>query len=137
MPLAFVDTNILLYSIGDKPADSRKRERARQLLTSSELALSVQVFQEFYVQATRPSSAGRISHELAIAFIGRWRRFQVQSITPELFDRALELCARYKLSYWDSAIMAAATIAGCDEVLTEDMQHGATIAGVTIRNPFL
>lgn len=137
MPPAFVDTNILLYSIGDDPTDRGKCVRARAILASSELILSVQVFQEFYVQATRPSSPGRISHELALAFISRWRRFQVQPITQALFDRALDLCARYKLSYWDSAIIAAAAAAGCAEVLTEDMQHGAVLAGVRIHNPFL
>ncbi|MGH9412807.1 MAG: hypothetical protein ACRD0Y_03615 [Terriglobales bacterium] len=59
------------------------------------------------------------------------------ALTVNVLDRALELCATHRLSYWDSAIIAAAAMAGCEELLTGDMQSGAVIAGVRIRNPFL
>ncbi|TAN20676.1 MAG: PIN domain-containing protein [Acidobacteria bacterium] len=135
--LSFVDTNVLIYSISEHPTEKGKRDRAQQILAECELVLSVQVLQEFYSQATRSSRPGCLSHQLALGFIRDWRRYPTVPLSVAVFDRALELCARYKLSYRDSAIVAAAAMAGCHEVLTEDMQHGATIAGVTIRNPFL
>ena len=49
----FLDTNILLYSISTNPADASKRERAIALLARDDGALSVQMLQEFYVQAMR------------------------------------------------------------------------------------
>ena len=51
----FLDTNILLYSISGEPSERRKRDTAIALLDHDDLALSVQVLQEFYVQATRPT----------------------------------------------------------------------------------
>jgi predicted nucleic acid-binding protein len=51
----FVDTNILLYAISRDPAEQDKAKRANDILAGRELALSVQVLQEFYVQATRPA----------------------------------------------------------------------------------
>ena len=55
----FLDTNILLYSISRNPADALKRERAIALLGRDDGALSVQVLQEFYVQATRATRPAR------------------------------------------------------------------------------
>jgi len=49
----FIDTNILLYSISGDPAEASKRDIAIALLDAENIALSVQVLQEFYVQATR------------------------------------------------------------------------------------
>jgi predicted nucleic acid-binding protein len=70
----FVDTNILLYAISTADTEAEKRAIARQILLRTDLAFSVQVFQEFYVQATRPSGA-RIAPEIAVRFITSWTRF--------------------------------------------------------------
>src|ERR1019366_8814738 len=59
----FLDTNILLYSISRNPAESFKRDRALALLDDDSGALSIQVLQEFYVQATRASRADAVPHE--------------------------------------------------------------------------
>ena len=53
--MRFVDTNVLLYAISRDPAEQDKAKRANDLLADHDLALSVQVLQEFYVQATRAS----------------------------------------------------------------------------------
>src|SRR4051794_22819593 len=63
--LHFLDTNILIYSISDKPAEAAKRSCAEALLARDDGALSVQVLQEFYVQATRPTRPGRLAHGVA------------------------------------------------------------------------
>ncbi len=132
----FFDTNILLYSISRDPAENAKCARARQLLDTADGALSVQVLQEFYVQATRSARSGALSHELASAFIHRWRRFPVQEINLPLLDLALRIRGQHRLSYWDCAVVAAARMLGCRQLLSEDLTHGQRIEDVVIQNPF-
>lgn len=71
----FADTNVLLYSVCADPADVEKASKAENLLMSADLVLSVEVLQEFYVQATRPSRRRKLSHDQAIEFISSWLRF--------------------------------------------------------------
>ena len=56
--------------------------------------------------------------------------------TPERYSRALELQERYRFSFWDALIVAAALEAGCTRLLTEDLQHGQVIEGLRVENPF-
>jgi predicted nucleic acid-binding protein len=135
-PLHFLDTDILLYSISRDPAEAAKRERAERLLDEDSGALSVQVLQEFYVQATRDSRPDAISHDIAVGLIATWFRFKVQEITLPLLTAALAIKAASGFSYWDSAIIAAARALGCATLYSEDMGHGRMIDGVTIINPF-
>jgi predicted nucleic acid-binding protein len=134
--MVFFDTNILLYSISRDAAEAEKRERAVALLDRPDGALSVQVLQEFYVQATRPTRPDRLSHDLAAGLIKRWTRFPVQEINLSILNAALEIKAAHGFSYWDSAIVAAARALGCRELYTEDMSHGRVVEGVTLVNPF-
>jgi predicted nucleic acid-binding protein len=132
----FLDTNILLYSISRDAAETLKREKAIALLDRDGGAVSVQVFQEFYVQATRATRPDPLSHEVASGLIETWMRFTVQEITVPIFKHALALKAEQRFSYWDSAIIAAARTLGCRELFSEDMAHGREIDGVLITNPF-
>jgi predicted nucleic acid-binding protein len=132
----FLDTNILLYSISRNPTDTLKRERAIALLARNDGALSVQVLQEFYVQATRVTRPRPLSHETAVGLVTAWTRFKVQEITLSILNSALEIKAAHGFSYWDSAIIAAARALGCRELYSEDMSHGREVEGVTIINPF-
>ena len=132
----FLDTNILLYSISPDPAEAAKRDQAVALLNQDEVALSVQVLREFYVQATRPTRPGRLSHQLAVELIDAWRRFSVQDMTLPLLDSALQIKAAHQLSFWDCAIVAAAHALGCRRLYSEDMTHGLAIEGVRVVNPF-
>ncbi len=132
----FLDTNVLLYSISTDPGESTKRERAIALLEHDDCALSVQVLQEFYVQATRATRADALSHEIAVGLVKTWTRFPVQETTLALIEDAFEIRAVHRFSYWDSAIIAAARGLGCEELCSEDLAHGRTIDGVRIINPF-
>jgi predicted nucleic acid-binding protein len=136
--MKFVDTNVLLYAISKDPAERRKTEIAIEILDApvGELALSVQVLQEFYVQATRVSREGALPHRLAEDYIEHWQAFEVQDNTLDLFRAAVASCRRFKISYWDAAIIEAARISGCDTVLSEDLSHGQSYGGVRVRNPF-
>ena len=132
----FLDTNVLLYSISRDPAEVGKREIAEGLLDADDMALSVQVLQEFYVQATRATRTDALPHDIAAGLIRTWMRFKVQEITLPVMVGALEIKAAHRLSYWDAAIVAAARALGCRELLSEDMAHGREVEGVRIVNPF-
>ena len=135
--MRFIDTNVLLYAVSRDAGERVKAERARLILDSRDLALSVQVLQEFYVQATRSSKADRIEHDLAVRLIESWMRFPVQDTTVPVMQAALASRQRYQLCYWDAAILESARALGCREVLSEDFSAGRDFAGVRIVNPFL
>ena len=132
------DTNILIYAVSPDPADALKRDRALEVLADRDsLVLSVQVLQEFYYQATHNRRPNRLSHQEALSFIDRFAEVPIQPGTPEVFQRATELCDRFRISYWDAAILAAAKFLGCDAVYSEDMSDQQDYDGVRVINPFL
>lgn len=137
MTARFLDTNILLYSISRDRDEAAKRDIAIALLDGdAENALSVQVLQEFYVQATRPTRKDALPHELAVALMQTWLRFPIQEITLSVLRDALDIKMAFALSYWDAAIVAAAQALGCSELLSEDLSHGQKIGSLRIVNPF-
>lgn len=134
--MRFIDTNVLLYRVSLAGAEAAKHRIATELLSSADLRLSVQVLQEFYVQATRSTRDAALTHEEATGLMRSWRRFDPVSITPEIMDAALVARERWGLSYWDAAIIEAARSAGCDTVLSEDLNDGQNYGGVRVVNPF-
>ncbi|MCL2780483.1 MAG: PIN domain-containing protein [Actinomycetia bacterium] len=133
----FVDTNVLLYAY-DASAGAR-HERALALVSRLGRArtgvLSVQVLQEFYVNAV-----GKIAEPLTpeaarerLRVLSRWT---VHAPLAHDVLAAAELAARYQLSFWDAMIVRSASASGCDTLWTEDLNAGQRIAGVAIRNPF-
>ena len=132
----FLDTNILLYSISTDRDEKVKRAIAVELLAGRDNALSVQVLQEVYVQATRATRRDALPHDTAVGLMRAWLRFPVAETTLAVMSDALAIKAATGLSYWDAAIVAAARALGCRELLSEDMSHGREIDGVRIVNPF-
>ncbi len=134
--MRFVDTNVLLYTISRDADEREKAVRANELLSSRDVGLSVQVLQEFYVQATRESGADRLTHEQAAALVDSFRRFPVQEPTIGTVLAAMATRQRFGISYWDAAILEAARTLGCEIVLSEDLSDGQNYAGVRVENPF-
>jgi predicted nucleic acid-binding protein len=134
--MTFVDTNVLLYAVCPGESDRAKAEKARAILRRDDLTLSVQVLQEFYVQATRATRTQPLTHDEAVALINLWLRFTIVPNSVPLLQNALRLKARYQIGYWDAAILAAAIDAGCTELLSEDLNPGQTYETVTVINPF-
>jgi predicted nucleic acid-binding protein len=132
----FVDTNVLLYAISTDPEEAAKAAAARAILESADLALSVLVLQEFYVQATRPTRQYPITHEQASLLVEAWLRFPVQDITVPIMLAAATTAQACRISYWDAAVVEAARALGCASVLTEDLADGRDYGGVHIENPF-
>ena len=70
--MRFVDTNVLLYAASTARGERAKNQRALTILDQRDIALSVQVLQEFYVQATWPGKSDALTHEQAVALIDQW-----------------------------------------------------------------
>lgn len=135
--MTFVDTNILLYAISTEPEEAQKNQKARAILSGADFTLSVQVMQEFYVQATRPTRTDPLTHEETTALIQYWLRHRIVPLTVQVMQDALDIKKRYQTSYWDAAILAAAVSAGCSELFSEDLNPGQNYTGIRVINPFI
>jgi predicted nucleic acid-binding protein len=132
----FVDTNVLLYAISVDSGEQSKTARANEILSARDVGLSVQVLQEFYVQATRDTRPEPLTHEQAVALVESFRRFPVQETTDGVMLAAMSTRQQFGIAYWDAAVIEAARALGCDAVLTEDLNDGQDYAGVRVENPF-
>jgi predicted nucleic acid-binding protein len=133
---AFVDTNVLLYTIDEEPESNEKRERARQILLTERWGWSTQVAAEFFVNAVSPKRPFRLAPGDAAALVETWLAYPTLSLTPDLVRLAIAVHQRFQLSYWDAAIIAAATQMGCRIVYSEDLNDGQDYDGVRVVNPF-
>jgi predicted nucleic acid-binding protein len=127
----FLDTNVLLYLLSDDPA---KANRAEELIAAGGV-ISVQVLNEFASVASRKLGMKwpEIREVLDIVrYICR-----VEPLSLETHERGLEVAERYGFSVYDSMVLAAALLADCTTLFTEDLQDGQRIDGrLTVRNPF-
>ena len=120
----------------DAPA---KQAVAQQLLKQGVLddssATSAQVLGEFFHAVTRripqPMSAADAS-----AAVDRIKVLPVVAIDLQLVERAIETHRRYRISYWDALIVAAAERANCGDMLSEDLNAGQRYHGIVVANPF-
>ena len=131
----FLDTNILLYAISTTRDEAAKKRIAWQVLARADWGLSIQVLQEFYVNAAR-SPRPAMSHANAAAAIREFLRRPVAVSDAPLMLAALEVRERYRLSYWDAAIVAATHALGAVTIYSEDLKDGQSYDGATVRNPF-
>lgn len=134
--MRFVDTNVLLYAISKEPAEQEKAGIALEILQAEDLCLSVQVLQEFYVQATRASKKDGITHDQAALLVEAYSRFHVEEMSLSLVRAAVAAKERFRISYWAAAIIEAARAASCEVLLTEDLTDGQLYDGVRAVNPF-
>jgi predicted nucleic acid-binding protein len=133
----FVDSNVLVYAhdLDAKERHDRAVGIVRDLWESRNGALSTQVLQEFYVNVTRkiPKPLKKsTARELARNY-GSW---QTEIIDRSDIFRASELEESSRISFWDALIIVAAAKSGASLLLSEDLNDGQTIAGVTIEDPF-
>lgn len=131
----FIDTNILLYASSNALADSPKKTIARQILTQPGIGFSAQVLQEFYDAATRKQRLG-ITHQEAATILLALQPFPVLPVSRELVLQAVKLKAKYHLSYWDAAILAAAKVLSCQILYSEDFNDGQNYGGIQAIDPF-
>ena len=129
------DTNVLVYAFDSD--DANKRERARGLLRvarDTDLVLTAQVLGEF-LNVFRRKLPQKLDKARAQAerFLSL---FPVIPSTGEDMLKASDFSSRHKLQFWDSLIWQVAASAGVTALLSEDMQDGLTIDGLTVIDPF-
>jgi predicted nucleic acid-binding protein len=128
-----VDTNVLIYAFDPAAGDKRTRavDLIRKLSEDGELAVSVQVLNEFYNVATRPNKPPSLAHEDAKQVAQDLANVsEVLPLTSAVTFRALDAIPRHGLSFWDALIWAAAKENGVTVIYTEDFQHGRDVEGV-------
>lgn len=133
----FVDTNILVYAY-DSSQPSKQAvsvDRLERLWSEHTGRTSVQVLNELYVTLSRKLPR-RMDADEAWDIVQALTTWDPQPVDRSLLLRARELERRYRLSWWDSLIVAAALLQECDTLLSEDLQHGMLFETVTVRNPF-
>jgi predicted nucleic acid-binding protein len=132
----FFDTNVLVYAAIGAGKDEPKRRRALTLIESEDFGTSAQVLQEFYVtvvkKAVRPLSPAE-----ALEWIEQWDAFPCQPVDHRLVRIAVEQSVRYRISYWDAAILSAAQSLGAHTVFSEDLNHKQRYGSVQVLNPFI
>ncbi len=130
-----LDTNILVYAV-DVDAGER-HERSKQLMAQAarrDCVLTVQALAEFFHVTTRKNL---LEPSRARAFVCDWLEvFQVASADEAALVRAMDAVEEHRLSFWDAMLWATARRTGCAAILSEDMQDGRRLSGVTFINPF-
>ena len=133
----FLDTNVLLYAAARQASadDEPKHGIAREILRGGDFAISAQVLQEFYANAIKlkPKPLGR---DEAQAWVESLQEIECVAIDHRLVAEGIALSRRFKTSYWDGAILAAAHAAGTPTVYSEDLNSGQRYGDVTVINPF-
>ena len=136
MPNAFVDSNVLIYAADEALPVPRNTGIAREILRQRDLWISVQVLNEFTVNA-RKAAKLNLSPGQEQEWLDRLLLFSIAALTTATFLRALAIHALYQVSHWDSLILASAREADCPIVYTVDLNHGQDYDGVKVINPFL
>ncbi len=133
--MVFLDTNIFVYAVSAAEEDQKKRRIARKLLADEEFSLSLQVVQEFINTCLNKIRLGQ-SREAIAQTVEQLLAYPCLSPSTDLIRYAFALQGRYQISYWDAAILAAATELSCSTLYTEDLSHGQSYGTVQVINPF-
>lgn len=133
----FVDTNILVYTRdASEPEKQQAAERWLRLLWATRTGrTSAQVLNEYYVVVTEKLQPG-LDREQARADVRNLMAWTPVPMDRPVVEGAWTIQDRYALSWWDSLIVSAAQVAGCTWLLTEDLDHGQAMDGLSVVNPF-
>lgn len=136
--MILLDTNVLIYAYD--PAQGWKYRQAidivEKLEANSQGAVSTQVLNEFYWNATRKITPP-LSVDEASRSVRRFARYwTVVPVTAQVTLEGIRGSMEYQIAFWDSLIWASAKLSGVQTILSEDFSHGQNIEGVTILNPF-
>lgn len=135
----FLDTNILVYALAmNEPMKQPiAADLVQEALTTQRGVISTQVVQEFLNIATRravpPFSTTETIQYLNGVLWPLCRHLPSQAF----YEHALQIKEVTGFAFYDSLIVAAAVQLGCRRLISEDLQHGRKIEGLTILNPFI
>ena len=133
--LCCVDANVFVYA--RDPRDPAKQQRATAWLDHlwgwQRGRTSFQVLVESYVTLKR--LGGETPSELWDS-VAKYFAWSPHPVDEALLRRAREIEQRWRISWWDSMVVAAAQLQDCAVLLTEDLQDGGVFGTVTVRRPF-
>ena len=132
----FLDTNVLVYAASARGTEEKKRTRAAELVNATRFGISTQVLQELYTALVRKIDVP-LTPIRAKQWIDELDEQPCAVVDKALINVAIEISWRYRISYWDGAILAAAERLGAETVYTEDLNHGQSYGPVRVVNPFL
>ncbi len=132
----FLDTNVLLYAATGDPSEARKQDIAYELIAADNFGISSQVLQEFFYNATRKTSI-KMRPAKALTWLDEIAHLPCVVVDAALFRHAVAISTRYKISYWDAAIVGAAEALGATTLFSEDLNSGQIYGSVTVVNPFV
>jgi predicted nucleic acid-binding protein len=134
----FLDTNVFVYTFDSSAPkkQTRARKLVAQALEGRRGVISFQVVQEFLNVATRKFATPLTMRDCVTYLESVLSPLYDVSPSMELYREALDIRERWQLSYYDALIVTAALSAGCERLLSENLQHGLEIRGLTIENPF-
>jgi predicted nucleic acid-binding protein len=134
---AFVDTNILVYARDAGAGEKQVLAAALldELWRSRRGRISVQVLNEYYVTVTQKLRPG-MPQEAAWSDLVALRAWDPVPLDWPLMEQAHWLHGQYALSWWDALVVAAAEMADCATLYSEDLTHGAAYGRVQVINPF-
>jgi predicted nucleic acid-binding protein len=133
----FVDTNILVYcrDASEPVKQAQALAWMAALWESRRGRLSFQVLQEFYLTVTAKLSPG-LPRELARREVRNLTAWQPVAVDSRVLEEAWRLQDRYRFSWWDALIAAAARRADCRYLLSEDFQDHLEVVNLIVVNPF-
>jgi predicted nucleic acid-binding protein len=131
-PRAFLDTNVLIYSLAENDPRSAKAE---ELLETGGI-ISIQILNEFTsVARSKLSLSWEEIQEAIDAFLLLCP--SPLPITLELHEAARTIAEKHGYGIYDALVIAAALEANCSILYSEDLQDGQRINDhLSIRNPF-
>jgi len=127
---AFHDTNILLYLVS---SDAVKADVAEALIAGGG-HVSVQVLNEFASIATRKFGMTWAAVADVLEVVRNVCR--VHPLSPETHDGARAIAERYGYALYDASIIAAALMAHCKVLYSENLPADRKIEALSVRNPF-
>ena len=129
----FADSNIWLYAFME--SDLEKKTIAAELVLNKEIILSVQVVNEVCINLIK--KANYTNDDISIFLRNLNNKYKISNLSFATIVHSAEIRKKYKISYWDSLIIASALQNNCTILYTEDMQHKQIIEGsLSIINPF-
>ena len=135
MKKTFLDSNIVIYANDAKDLEKQNKaiQVVKDLIKGGSGVISTQVLQEYTNVALKKLKQDQ---SVVLRQLVLLESMEIQTITPEIVRRAVELRSVYKISFWDSMIIGAAEKAKCATILSEDLNPGQYYSGIVVVNPF-
>jgi predicted nucleic acid-binding protein len=137
MPIdCFLATNVLVYAAVGRRDEPRKAAIAHRIVATELFGVSAQTLAEFYVVVS-----GKIASPISLAEIDAWierlARFPFTVVDAHIVRAGIFLARKFRIRYYDAALLAAAERLGAPVFYSEDLNHGQTYGSVKVINPFL